>query len=268
MSGFEKICLIGWGAISQRVASLLRDRNSRVEIVAVAVRDLSSARPNLPRGAKLIGSADELAASGASLAVEAAGRSSVLCYGRAALQAGMDFAVSSTSAFVEEGTLSELTALAVASDCKLLVSSGALGGIDALAAASRLEVSAVDHRIVKPPIAWRGTPAETLCDLNQLAEAFTFFEGTAREAADRFPQNANVAVISALAGIGLDRTRISLVADPFTSINRHEVSATGDFGALNVRLENRPLKENPKSSEMTALNIVRLVENRLSGLSI
>ena len=40
----------------------------------------------------------------------------------------------------------------------------------------------------------------------------------------------------------------------------------GDFGLLEIRLQNRPLVTNPKSSEMTALNIVRLIENRAAGL--
>ncbi len=94
----------------------------------------------------------------------------------------------------------------------------------------------------------------------------TFFHGSARAAADRFPQNANVAVITSLAGIGLDRTVVSLVADPTATLNRHEIFAEGEFGILEMRLQNRPLAGNPKSSGMTALNLVRLIENRASGL--
>ncbi|OCJ04739.1 aspartate dehydrogenase [Rhizobium sp. AC27/96] len=266
MSESEAICLVGWGAINQRVATLLAERNSSVAIVAVAVRDPERKRADLPAGARLIVEPGDLAATGATLVVEAAGRDSVLPFGRAAFAAGMDFAVSSTSGLIDEAALSELVTLAEAKGRKLLVPPGALGGVDALAAASRLNLTDVEHRIIKPPKAWRGTPAETLCDLDALREPLAFFEGSAREAADRFPQNANVAVITSLAGIGLDRTRVTLVADPNARFNAHEIRAEGDFGLLEIRLQNRPLATNPKSSEMTALNIVRLIENRAAGL--
>ncbi|NEI73951.1 aspartate dehydrogenase [Rhizobium lusitanum] len=266
MSESEAICLVGWGAINQRVAALLAERGSPFDIVAVAVRDPARERDDLPLGARLISQPGDLAATGATLVVEAAGRSSVLPFGRAALAAGMDFAVSSTSALVDTAALSELIALAETGGRQLLVPPGALGGVDALAAASRLNLTDVEHRIVKPPRAWRGTAAETLCDLDALQAPLSFFQGSAREAADRFPQNANVAVITSLAGIGVDRTRVTLIADPEARLNAHEIRAEGDFGLLEIRLQNRPLATNPKSSEMTALNIVRLIENRAAGL--
>ena len=111
------------------------------------------------------------------------------------------------------------------------------------------------------------TAAADMIDLDSLARATTFFQGTAREAADRFPQNANVTIVSALAGVGLDRTRVILIADPAAVMNGHRLSAEGDFGRLNVSIDNRPLATNPKSSEMTALNLVRLIENRASPLA-
>ena len=59
-----------------------------------------------------------------------------------------------------------------------------------------------------------------------------------------------------------------LVADPDTGVNRHEIKASGKFGELSVALSNQPLDENPKSSAMTALSLVRCVENRLSPVVI
>lgn len=266
MSAYEPICLVGWGAIGQRVADLLAARHSPVRIVAIAVRDPGRCREGVPEGVPLLSGPEEVAQTGARLVVEAAGRESVLPFGRAALSAGMDFAVSSTSAFTDGDVMAELVSMAKRNGRQILVPPGALGGVDALSAAARLGLSRVEHRIVKPAAAWRGTQAETLCDLDALAEPFAFFEGTAREAADRFPQNANVAVITALAGVGMERTTVRLVADPHARLNRHEIVAEGDFGLLDVRLHNRPLATNPKSSEMTALNLVRLIENRAGAL--
>ncbi len=100
--------------------------------------------------------------------------------------------------------------------------------------------------------------------LDEISEATVFFTDTARNAADAFPQNANAAVITSLAGIGLDRTRVTLVADPAARLNMHEIIAEGDFGRMHLRFENGPLATNPKSSEMTALNLVRSIENRVA----
>jgi len=268
MSVSEKIVLIGWGAIAKRVAELLAERKSAAKIVAVAVRDKTIAREGLPAEVLLIEDPAELALIDASLAIEAAGRASVLPWGEAALSAGMDFVVSSTSAFVEDTIFQQLNERAARNGKKLIIPPGALGGVDALSAASRLSMQSVEHRIIKPAKAWAGTPASQRVKLDEIKEATVFFNGSAREAADAFPQNANVAVITSLAGVGLDRTRVALIADPAAHLNTHEIIAEGDFGKMRLRFENSPLATNPKSSEMTALNLARTIENRVETMVI
>jgi aspartate dehydrogenase len=268
MSDFDlRVVLVGWGAIGTRVAALLQARKSPVRIVGVGMRTAAHAR-GLPDGATVLTDPSGLAALRPDLVVEAAGRASVAAWGRASLALGCDFAVSSTSAFVDDQVLADLLMMARERRAQLVIPPGALGGIDALSAAARLPLHSVRHQIIKPPAAWAGTPAETLCNLAELTVPHTFFEGTARAAADAFPQNANVAVISALAGVGLDRTTVALVADPDATMNGHSIAAEGDFGRLSMVLENQPLATNPKSSEMTALSLVRLIETRAGGLVI
>lgn len=262
-----RLGFVGWGAIATRVAELLAERQAPVAIVAIAVRDAARARPDLPAGARLISAPDELAGLDLDMVIEAAGRASVSVWGEAALRHARRFAVSSTSAFCDDALLARLTEIAREAGSQIVVPPGALGGMDALVAASAVRIDEVVHSIVKPPRAWRGTGAETLLDLDALTSREIFFSGTARQAADAFPQNANVAVISALAGIGLDRTRVELIADPAASRNSHRLSASGAFGRMEMLFENEPLKTNPKSSEMTALNLVRLVENQIAPLA-
>lgn len=262
-----RLALIGWGAINRRIVELLADRDGGTDIViaAVGVRNAAGAG-DAPAGATMITTPDALEGLDLDLVVEAAGRESVGIWGEAALRSAPAFAVASTSAFCDTALLYRLVATAEAHCSQILIPPGALAGIDAIAAASVLPLDEVVHRIVKPPSAWRGTPAESLVALDELTEATSFFIGTAREAASRFPQNANVAVISALAGLGLDRTRVELIADPAAGGNGHQLSARGDFGKLEIAIENRPLASNPKSSEMTALGLVRLIENRVRTL--
>lgn len=261
------LCFIGWGAIARRVGELLAERHPRgVNIIAVAVRDHRQHREDLPAGVRLICEPSELAELDLDMVIEAAGRDAVAVWGEAALRNAASFIVSSTSAFCDDALLQRLVSVAEETGGRIVIPSGALGDLGALAAASILSLDEVVHTISKPPRAWQGTPAEALLDLEALEVASPFFDGSAREAADRFPQNANVAVISALSGIGLDRTRVMLVADPTVRRNAHRVEASGAFGRLDLTLENEPLATNPKSSEMTALSLVRLVENAVAPL--
>lgn len=261
-----RLAFIGWGAIARTAAEMLS--GSAVEIVAIATTDNSVPRENLPAGARLITSPAELAAATPHVVAEAAGRDAVEPWGRAALEAGADFIVSSVSAFADAEVLVALREVASQSGTQLCIQPGAVAGIEALAAARLIGVDAVEHRIVKPPRAWAGTPAETLCDLDSLAQPAVFFSDSASAAASQFPKNANVAMTTALAGIGPERTKISLVADPAATMNRHEVSAHGAFGSLNVVIENQPLRANPKTSAMAALSLVRSIENRVAPIVI
>ncbi|QPC94679.1 aspartate dehydrogenase [Mesorhizobium sp. INR15] len=264
-----RLCFVGWGAIASRVAELLAERQpASVEVVAVAVRDSSRERAGIPSSARLIVGPEELAGLCIDMVIEAAGRPAIAIWGEAALRHAGSFVVSSTSAFTDEALLERLIAVALENGSRIVVPPGALGGMDALAAAAVLPLDEVVHSIIKPPRAWQGTRAAELVDLGALSERTVFFTGSARQAASEFPQNANVAVISALSGIGLDRTRVELVADPAASRNSHRLRASGAFGRLDMLFENEPLKTNPKSSEMTALNLVRLVESRLAPLAL
>ncbi len=261
-----RVALVGWGAIGQYAGRLLAD--TAVELVAVGVRDARLERDGIPSSAAVIDDPTRLAEHLPDVVAEAAGRESVGPWGRAGLQAGADVIISSVSAFADQALLDELTDLAAARNAQLHIQPGALAGVDALASARLIGIDVVEHRIVKPPRAWSQTRAEKLCELAALSEPTVFFTGNARETANAFPKNANVAMTTALAGIGPQRTTISLVADPTTTTNRHEISAYGAFGNLDVSIANNPLPGNPKTSAMAALNLARAIQNRVNTIQI
>lgn len=263
-----RLAIVGWGAISRTVARKLSEAHIDVDVVAVGVRDRVLTREGLPHGAALIDSPGDLAALEPALVIEAAGRESVGPWGRASLGCGADFVVSSVSAFADDALLDELRQLAEASSAHVLIQPGALAGVEALSAARLMGIDEVEHRVVKPPRAWKGTPAEALCELDSLTEPHAFFRSNATEAASQFPKNANVAMTTALAGIGPQRTTITLVADPTASTNSHQLSAHGAFGELDVTISNNPLPDNPKTSALAALSLVRIVLNRTASIGI
>ena len=261
-----RVVFVGWGSIARATVGLLGD--APIRVVAVAERRGTPAPPDLPAGARLLIDPDDLAELQSDVVVEAAGRDAVGPWGRAALGSGADLVVSSTSALADEALRAELEGLAVENGARVVVQPGALGGVDALSAARAMGIDDVEHRIVKPPGAWLGTPAEEGHDLGSLDEPVEIFRGTASEAASSFPLNANVAMTTALAGIGPERTKVTLVADPAATGNRHEISATGDFGRLAVTIDNQPLPDNPKTSAMAALNLARCLRNRVEPFVI
>lgn len=261
-----RLALVGWGAIGRTTGRMLADH--AIEIVAVGVRDATRPRPDLPATATLVDDPGRLAATRPDVVAEAAGRDSVEPWGRATLGAGADLIVSSVSAFADAALLGSLRDLAAANGAQIHIQPGALAGVDALSAARPMGIDAVAHRIVKPPTAWRGTPAAELCPLDDLPGPTEFFAADAATTATRFPDNANVAMTTALAGIGPDATEISLVADPAATTNRHEIRAAGAFGRLDVTIENNPLPGNPKTSAMAALALVRTIANRATAIAV
>ena len=148
------------------------------------------------------------------------------------------------------------------------VAAGAVAGADALAAARVGGLSKVTYTSRKPPGAWKGTPAEEVCDLDALETETALYEGGAEEAATRYPQNANVAATIALAGAGFGDTKVRLVADPEAGGNIHQVHAEGMFGAVDIEIRGEPLPDNPKTSTLAAHSVVAEIRRRAAPVEI
>ena len=76
-----------------------------------------------------------------------------------------------------------LRAAAVDGCAQIRIPSGAAGGPDVLATARIAGLERVAYRCVKPPTAWKGTPAQTMLDLASFSSATVFYSASAREAA-------------------------------------------------------------------------------------
>lgn len=262
-----RVCLIGSGAISRRVAEFLAEPPAgRIELAGIGTRRGSERGDWWPPSVRQVGSPAELAELHPDVVVEAAGRDAVAEWGSAALSVARKFIVCSASALADDELRASLRRTAGEEGSQLVVAHGALGGIQALSAASLLPLETVTHEIRKPPIAWRGTNAETLLDLSGLTSAVAFYEGSASSAAASYPANANAVIVTSLAGVGVERTRVRLVADPATGRNIHRVHAAGAFGEFSLTIANEPAASNPKTSDMTALSLVRLLQAEVEAL--
>jgi aspartate dehydrogenase len=74
------------------------------------------------------------------------------------------------------------------------------------------------------------------------------FDGPARLGVPFFPANVNIAAVLAMAGIGFDRTRLKVVADPTLRHNTHYIEIRGRTGNISIKLENVPAPDNPKTA--------------------
>ena len=105
--------------------------------------------------------------------------------------------------------------------------------------------------------------ADALVAFDALSQAATFYRGFAREAARRFPQNANVAATVALSGIGFDRTEVELIADPHVMGNVHELEVRSVASEFTLRIVGKPLADNPKTSAFTACSALNLLSRNV-----
>ena len=121
----------------------------------------------------------------------------------------------------------------------------------------------------KPPEALEGAPylVERGISLKGLDCETELFCGPAREACRGFPANLNVSAAVSLAGIGPDLTQLRVVAVPGLRRNCHDIEVEGEFGFLSVHIENIP-SENPRTGKLTALSIIRSVNDAVDPVRI
>ncbi len=264
-----KIAIVGFGAMARALVRLLAEHAPGIAVLSIMVRDVpEAAGAALPPGARFVTSVQDLLAQPLDLVVECAGHAALRSLGVPILESGADLLVASVGALADVSLEAALVQAARAGRAKLRIPSGALGGLDVLGAARMGGLQTVIYRSRKAPQAWYGTSAEQMIDLAHLTEEATFFTGNARSAALAFPQNANVAAAVALAGMGFEKTQVNLTADPSAIGNTHFIEATGEFGSIHIAINGKTLVDNPKTSMLAPLSLVRCLLNLSQSIVI
>lgn len=160
--------------------------------------------------------------------------------------------------------------LAREKNCRIYLPSGALTGLDGVKSAAVGRIDSVTLTTRKPPAGLSGAPylAREGIDLSSLREEKVIFEGSAEEAVEGFPRNINVAATLSLAGIGVAKTRVRIIADPKISRNIHEIEVEGEFGRLISRTENLPSPSNPKTSLLAIFSAIATLKSLASPVRI
>jgi aspartate dehydrogenase len=258
--------MLGYGAIGREVVAASRrgDLGPGVDLVAVLVRRPRSA----DAGLLVTNDAGRFFAEPLHIVLESAGHQAVRDHGVRCLEAGADLILTSIGALVDDQLRADLERTAAASGRRLILASAGIGALDILSAAAVGGLERVAMTVRKDPSAWYGTEAEAMCDLASLGGPLVIYDGPVREGARRYPQNVNISAAVALAGIGLDRTRLTIVADPTIRAHVVEIEAQGAFGSFHFVEEVEPTADNPKTGKLVAMAVIKTIRQLASPVVI
>lgn len=265
--------ILGCGTIGRYVLDAVI--NKKVENVSIAVvcgrSDKSKGRDRVVSlGIPWITDVKKMLDYELDVVVEAASHEALEKYGHMILGAGISFMPLSLGALVDTDLLNDLIQVAEENNSVLYIPSGGIGALDAIQAAKCSHISTVTMTTRKPPQAWKAIPVVEAMgiDLDNLMEPVILFEGAAKDCVKDYPQNINIAAALSLAGIGFNKTKIRMVADPTIEYNTHEIHVEAESGNIDVRLENVPVKENSKTTLLACLSAVAALKRNRSSYRI
>jgi aspartate dehydrogenase len=261
------VAIGGLGATGLPLARALDAGVEGLRLVAVAARDQDRARAavagfrSVPRVAPLAALAE------ADIVVEAAPAAIFPLIAEPAIAAGRVLVPASVGALLPR---MDLVARARETSARIVVPTGALLGLDAVRAAAEGRVTRVAIESRKPPAGLSGAPylVEHGIEVIGIREPLLVFAGNAREAAAGFPANVNVAAALALAGIGPERTEVTIWADPTLERNTHTIRVEAYAARFCMRIENVPSPGNPRTGQITPLSLLACLRGLVSTLKV
>jgi len=260
--------IAGLGAIGSTVAKALAAGIPGLSLAALAVRDRAKAE----RWLAVQGIATEIVPLGAlagrcDIVVECLPPARFAEIAEPTIEAGKIFVPLSVGTLLAHPALIDR---ARATGARILVPTGALIGLDAVRAAAEGVIRSVRMVTRKPPRGLERAPylVANNISLAGLTAPLKVFEGSARDGAKGFPANVNVAAALSLAGIGPDRTRLEIWADPGVERNLHSIEVDGESARFSMSIENVPSDENPRTGKITGLSVIALLRRLTAPLVV
>lgn len=258
----------GFGAIGAHVARALDNGIPGLRLVAVSARDHEKAAARMRdfRTPVPVVALAELAER-ADVVVECAPAAVFVEIAESAIDRGRLLLATSVGALLPR---MDLVDRARKTGARIVVPTGALLGLDAVRSVAEGTIRSVTMITRKPPRGLAGAPylVEHGISVEGLTEPKKLFDGSAREGATGFPANLNVAAALSLAGIGPDRTRLQIWADPALERNTHRIEVDADSASFTLEIANVPSEENPRTGRNTPLSVVATLRGLTSTLKV
>ena len=260
--------IAGFGEIGRTVAGALDQGIEGLELAGVCGRDRARTEARvaeLRRKVPVLSPAGLAAA--AEIVVECAPKAAFLELVEPAIAAGRTVVTVSSAGLLAHP---ETVDAAARSGARIILASGALLGLDAVRAAAEGTIHGITMVTRKPPASLAGAPhlEKNGIDVEGLEAPLRVFAGSAREGAIGFPANVNVAAALGLAGIGADRTRLEIWADPGVARNTHTVRVESAEARFEMKIENVPSEGNPATGKLTALSVVACLRGLVAPLRV
>ena len=263
-----KVGIAGFGAIGKPVAAALDAGVEGLKLAAICSRDEDKARRNMEGRCNPVPVVDPVGlAEICDVVVECVPKAAFRDIAEPVLTAGKTLITVSGA-----GLLMHPNVIDIARDnnAQIILATGALLGLDAVRAAAEGTIESVTMITRKPPYSLAGAPylEENGISIEDLEAPLKVFEGTAREGATGFPANVNVAAALGLAGVGADRTKLQIWADPALDRNTHSIEVEADSARLSFAIENVPSEENPGTGKITALSVIATLRGLTAPLKV
>ena len=265
-----RVALAGFGTVGRDLARrLVAGAIPEARLTAISARDLDRARRNAAglEPPPLVLPLAELPAH-ADVIVECATGDALPEIARIALGAGKVLVPVSVGGLAAHPEVLDRVG---ASGGRIKIATGALPGLDAIRAAAEGEIGSLKltSRIRPNSLVREAYVRERGFDFTQpISKPVQVFAGTAREAALAFPKHFNVAVTLSLAGIGLDRTEVLVLADPDVAGAVHHVEVDAADIQLSLTSRNRPSATNPRTSRAVAPSIMAALRSLVAPVQV
>jgi len=262
-----KVGIAGLGAVGLNVARRLEAGIPGLALAAVAVRDRDKARRALPgAGERIAIVAAESLAETCDVVIECLPPQLFRSVALSVIDRGKIFMPLSVGQLLDNW---DLVARAKQTGARILAPTGALLGLDAVRAAAEGTIHSVTMVTRKPPSGLEGAPylVERGISLKDLKTPKKIFDGSAGEGAHGFPANVNVAAALSLAGIGPDKTRLEIWADPALSRNTHRIEVDADTARFSMAIEGIP-SENPRTGRIVPLSVIAALRGLVAEIKV
>ncbi|MEW5947398.1 MAG: aspartate dehydrogenase domain-containing protein [bacterium] len=150
----------------------------------------------------------------------------------------------------------------------LLIPSGAVAGMDGIAAHAAAGIERLTLVTRKPPRAFEGVGwlAAQGIEPGRITKETILFEGGAEDAVEKFPQNVNVCFTVKLASGNFTGLRVRVIADPGVERNIHEIHVESRLGKMYVLMQNNPSGTNPRTSMIACASAAATLEKFFSNI--
>jgi aspartate dehydrogenase len=228
-----RVGLIGLGAIGDQVAQgVATSLGGDAQLVGILVRQRGAHHNAL---APVFTDLAAFLSTGPQVVLEAAGPAALAAYAEPVLASAAALIAASGSALLDVELRTRIEAACRRHHTRVYLPSGALGGLDALAAAALGDLDEVTLRVVQPG-----------------EDERVIFRGDALQAAARFPESMNVAAVTAF--VANCAVNVEFSQQSLDRGREIELRAEGSFGDLLVRLH--PRSESHRLSHIVALSLL------------